>query len=215
MTTLDWHYDILSPFARIALARMDDLPDAVTVRPRATLLGALLKHWGQLGPAEIVPKRRHTYRLAVHLAGRENIALRFPPRHPFNPLPAMRLLAGMNGGRGATIEEAGIALRHVWDGGHAPDDEAGLLALADALGADPALATADRSKDALRANTDEAIGRGVFGVPTFTLPHDGRHEIFWGVDAMPMLIERLRDPALFEREPYPRADRAEFGIARR
>ena len=212
MTAIDWHYDILSPFARVALEQMRELPADVTVSPRATLLGGVLKHWGQLGPAEIAPKRGHTYRLAVHVAGRHGVSLRFPPRHPFNPLPAMRLLAGMNGGAGASLPEVRLAFRHVWDGGNAPDDEAGLAGLASAIGADPALAAAEASKAALRESTEGAIARGVFGVPTFALQEG---DLFWGVDAFPMLLDRLANPDLFAREPYERAARTEFAIARR
>ena len=221
MRTIDWHYDILSPFARVQLAMMGDLPDAVTVRPVPTLLGAVLKHWGQRGPAEIAPKRVHTYRLVTWLARRHGVTLAFPPRHPFNPLPAMRLLAGLE----ADLDAVRAAFVHVWDHGNAPDDEAGLRALADALGADPSLAVADRSKLLLRAATDGAIGRGVFGVPTFAVPGENRgvsgsengsedgHALFWGVDAMPMLVDYLADPALFDG--MADLDAIEFAVARR
>ena len=215
MTTIDWHFDVLSPFARVHLAMLGTLPGDVSVRPHPTLLGAVLKHWETRGPAEIEPKRVHTYRLAIHVAARHGVRLRFPPRHPFNPLPAMRLLAGMNGGAGPSAEEAGRAMRHVWDEGRAPDDEAGLAAFAAAIGVDPSLATDDQSKAALRANTDEAIARGVFGVPTFAVPTDEGHTLFWGVDAFPMLLDFLEAPDLFETEPYAGADRIEFAIARR
>ena len=209
MRTLDWHYDILSPFARVQLAMMGDLPSDATVRPVPTLLGAVLKHWGQRGPAEIEPKRRHTYRLVMHVAERHGVRLRFPPRHPFNPLPTMRLLAGAN----ADLATVRGAFEHVWDGGRAPDDEAGLRDLAAALDLDPALALADESKAALRAATDGAIARGVFGVPTFAVPTDEGHELFWGVDAHPMLLDYLADPTLFER--MGDVDRIEFAVARR
>ena len=210
---VDWHFDVLSPFARIHLSMLDALPAGTVVRPVPTLLGALLKHWGQLGPAEIAPKRTHTYRLASHVAARNGVALRFPPRHPFNPLPAMRMLAGMNGAAGPTLPEVETAMRHIWDEGRAPDDEAGILALAASLDVDPALATAEPGKAALRANTDGAIARGVFGVPTFALPRGNGHELFWGVDAFPMLLDALADPGMFEREPY--ASEPEYGIRRR
>ena len=215
MTDIDWHFDVLSPFARVHLAMLDALPAGVAVRPRPTLLGAVLKHWGQLGPAEIEPKRVHTYRLAIHVAARHGVELRFPPRHPFNPLPTMRLLSGLNGAEGPTLAQAERAMRFVWDEGRAPDDGAELAAFARAVEADPSLATAEESKAALRTTTDEAIARGVFGVPTFAVPGGEGHALFWGVDAFPMLLEHLADPALFERDPYAAAGRTEFAIARR
>ena len=209
MRTIDWHYDILSPFARVQLAMMDELPDTVTVRPVPTLLGAVLKHWGQRGPAEIAPKRVHTYRLVTWLAQKHGLELAFPPRHPFNPLPTMRMLAGMEAG----LDAVRAAFGHVWDEGNAPDDEAGVAAFAAALGADPALAAAESSKSTLRATTTLALERGVFGVPTFAVASDDGHELFWGVDAMPMLIDYLADPALFDR--MRDLGTIEYAVARR
>ena len=43
----------------------------------------------------------------------------------------------------------------------------------------------------IRAATDAAIARGVFGVPTFEI--DGR--LFWGFDALPMLRAALQGDA--------------------
>ena len=116
----------------------------------------------------------------------------------------MRLLAGTN----ADLTAVARAFEHVWDEGNAPDDGPGVDALAAALGADPALAAAEASKAALRAATDGAIARGVFGVPTFAVPREGADgsasdgdsafDLFWGVDAMPMLLDHLADPALFD-----------------
>ena len=212
---IDWHFDVLSPFARIALEAMRDLPGGPTLRPRATLLGALLKHWGQLGPAEIEPKRLHTYRLALHLGQRHGLELRFPPVHPFNPLPAMRLLAGMNDGDGADLEQVRAALSFVWDEGRALDSEDAVAELASRLGANAGLANAESSKAALRSSTDTAIERGVFGVPTAAVPHGDGHALFWGVDAIPMLRDYLADPDMLTRGPMGRIEDVSYGVRRR
>jgi 2-hydroxychromene-2-carboxylate isomerase len=65
-------------------------------------------------------------------------------------------------------------------------------------------------KAELRAATDAAIARGVFGVPTFEL--DGR--LFWGLDALPMLRAALVGDAWFggpewdtTGQPRPLVDR--------
>jgi hypothetical protein len=53
-------------------------------------------------------------------------------------------------------------------------------------------------KDALRRNTDEAIARGVFGVPTLAIGE----ELFWGADATGMAADyvaagcRYADPEM-------------------
>ncbi len=53
----------------------------------------------------------------------------------------------------------------------------------------------DAVKDRLRRNTDEAIARGVFGVPTFVIAG----ELFWGQDVTGMMLDYLDDPELFRR----------------
>ena len=42
-------------------------------------------------------------------------------------------------------------------------------------------------KDELRRNTDEAISRGVFGVPTLAIGN----ELFWGVDSTDMAADYI------------------------
>ena len=55
-----------------------------------------------------------------------------------------------------------------------------------------AAAQSASARSAVRAQTDEALSRGVFGVPTTLV--DG--ELFWGLDSLPHLERRLegKDP---------------------
>jgi hypothetical protein len=62
----------------------------------------------------------------------------------------------------------------------------------------------------LRASTDEAIARGVFGVPTFDL--DGR--LFWGLDALPMLRAALLGEAWFDGPAWDEAAAPRPGVQR-
>ena len=66
------------------------------------------------------------------------------------------------------------------------------------------------SRAALRANTDEAAARGVFGVPTAVV--DGR--LFWGLDATDMLIAELEDPDFFSAGEYRRVRELPVGASR-
>lgn len=211
MRQITFYYDLISPFAHVALKRLAGLPADVEVRPVPVLLGALLAHWGQRGPAEIAPKRLHTYRLAVHLAASHGIAMRFPPRHPFNPLSALRILAGAD----ADLAMVGRAFDFVFGRGGAVDTPDGLAAFAAAVGAPVALATDDGAKARLRATTDEALARGVFGVPTFCIAAGNGHELFWGVDSMGMLGDWLADADLFQKEPYAHLEAVEVGVVRK
>ena len=63
-----WCFDVISPFAYVALSRLPEIARHRPVVLKPIVFGAVLKHWGQLGPAEIAPKRIHTYRLVTHAA---------------------------------------------------------------------------------------------------------------------------------------------------
>ncbi|MBC7281697.1 DsbA family protein [Hoeflea sp.] len=211
LRTIDFHYDLISPFAHVALKRFGELPADVAVRPVPVLLGAILSHWGQRGPAEISAKRLHTYRLSVFLGRKYGLDMRFPPRHPFNPLKALRLLAGSDADL-ATVQRA---FDFVFEQGRAPDTDEELAAFAEATGLPVSLADDAAAKAALRASTDRAIERGVFGVPSFVCQTASGHEVFWGVDAFDMLLAWLDDEAMFDREPYRHLDAVTVGIERK
>lgn len=208
---VDFHYDLVSPFAHVALKRLGELPADVTVRPVPVLLGAILTHWGQRGPAEISAKRLHTYRLSVFLGRKHGLDMRFPPRHPFNPLKALRLLAGAE----ADLATVRRAFSFVFEQGRAPDTDEELAAFAEETGLPISLAGDGAAKAALRANTDQAIARGVFGVPSFVCQANTGHEVFWGVDAFDMLLAWLDDEVLFAREPYHHLGDVTVGIERK
>ena len=186
---LDWYFDFISPFAYLQWRRLRRDHPEVALNPKPLLFAAILNHVGQLGPAEIPQKRRHTYRIVLWQARAAGIPLHFPPAHPFNPLPALRLCVAA----GATSPAIGTVFDAIWAEGLAGDAPLVLDGLAARLGlADAAAAIADPVvKDRLRANTDAALAAGVFGVPTFIV--DGR--LFWGLDALPMLRAQIEGDA--------------------
>lgn len=183
---LPWYFDVISPFAYLQWRHLRrDHPDVV-LDPKPLLLAAVLNHVGQLGPAEIPQKRRHTYRMVLWQARQLGIPLAFPPAHPFNPLPALRLcLAAPD--RHAAVD---AVFAHVWEHGRPGDSVEALAEVAAALGiADPAAAIArDDVKRALLANGEEALRLGVFGVPTLRV----RGELFWGCDATALALAYAR-----------------------
>lgn len=197
-----WYFDVISPFAHLALPRVLALGKPMALRP--VLFAGLLSHWGQLGPAEIVPKRLHTYRLVQFQSEQAGRPMRFPPAHPFRSLEAMRLLAALDG----APEAVRAAFDFIWSEGRDPSAE--FAALRERLPAvsESALATA---KETLRAATTAAAEAGVFGVPTLAI--DG--ELFWGVDAMPMAEAFLADPDLLMRGEMARIVTLPIGAARR
>jgi len=207
MKPITFWFDPISPFAYLAFERLPEVlvgcNYAVSYRP--VLLAALLAHWGQKGPAEIEPKRAWTFRHIRWLAHEHKIALDVPAVHPFNPLALLRLAVACGPNR--RVVEA--VMRHVWIGGADAVDVARVAALTQVLAPthDP---TSVDVKNGLRAATDEAIARGVFGVPTFEL--DGR--LFWGVDALPMLRAALLGDAWFDGPSWAEAARPRPGVQR-
>jgi 2-hydroxychromene-2-carboxylate isomerase len=212
MKHLRFYFDVISPFAWLAFAKLPKALEghSVTVDYQPVLFAGLLSHWGQKGPAEIEPKRAWTFRHVAWQAHRDNVPLQTPAQHPFNPLALLRLAAacapeGMTPGRHACEK----IFRHVWEGGGDANDPARLEALTKALAParDPA---SDGVKQALKDSTAQAIARGVFGVPTVEL--DGR--LFWGVDALDMVSASLRGDPWFEGPDWSRAAVAPPGVVR-
>jgi 2-hydroxychromene-2-carboxylate isomerase len=191
MTAIDWYFDFISPFSYLAWQKVKTLPPATaSLRPVPIVFGAVLAACGQKGPAEIPGKREFTYRHVLWQSRQEGVTLRFPPAHPFNPLPALRLCVAA----GATVETVDAVFDWIWGQGHAGDSLEALAPLAAALGVDPAAIGSDATKAALRANTEAAIAAGVYGVPT--LVFDG--SMFWGNDAHAFALAALHDPGVLD-----------------
>ena len=212
---IHFYYDPISPYAWLAFERLPEalMGHSVEVRYKPVLFAALLKAHGQLGPAEIPAKRDWTYRQVSWLAHHHGVRLDLPASHPFNPLPLLRL-----GLACATDDAPGDTNRwvteqlfhHVWHGGQDATEPARLADLQARLQDHMAqrnkpwlLPDGDEVRQRLRANTDEALALGLFGVPAMVV--EGR--VFWGFDALPMLRAHLDGDAWFDTGWDTAADR--------
>ncbi len=208
MNPADWYFDFVSPFAYLQWALLQrDHPD-VPLTPVPVVLGAVLSHWGTVGPAELPSKRRFTYRMVLWQARQLGIATRFPPAHPFNSLAALRLSIAA----GNRAEAVTAIYRHIWHDGKVGDTAQSLAPVAHALGIDDVeAALADPGvKAQLRDNTERAIARGVFGAPTLMVGD----ELFWGLDATDMAVATWREPGVLSREGIDLADALPVGVQR-
>jgi len=205
---VSWVFDVISPFAYLAFPQLSRLPAHVSVELVPVLFAGLLQHFGQLGPAEIPSKRRFTYRFVLWRARQLGLPMRMPPAHPFNPLPALRLIIAAGSDRRA----AGIVLDAVFREGRDMADPAVIAALARELGvADVQAALGDTTlKQRLRDNTAWASAQGVFGVPTLVI----RNELFWGHDAFDMALEYLQHPDAFRDPDMQAVDTLPIGVTR-
>jgi 2-hydroxychromene-2-carboxylate isomerase len=208
MPTADWYFDFISPFAYLQSEQLDTISRKMHLRYRPVLFAALLDAGGQKGPAEIPGKRAFTYKFVVWQARRLGIPLKFPHEHPFNPLRLLRLAIACD----CRPDAVHRIFRFVWRDGRLPDLPIEWAELAHDLGmpdADARIADPE-VKDALRRNTDEAIARGVFGVPTLAIGD----EVFWGVDATGMALDFVAAGCRYDDAEYARVSALPLGATR-
>ena len=208
MKTIGWYFDFVSPFSYFQLEAFNRLPPGIVVTLHPVLFAGLLSHWGHKGPAEIPEKRRFTYRFLQWLAERDNVPLKFPPVHPFNPIKALRLAIVAGNG----IEPVKTIFRHIWRDGKSIDDEKQWTELCKNVGVTDAdtMISDPKIKDELKRNGERAVAAGLFGVPSFMI--DG--EIFWGFDATGMVVDYLRDPQRFRMGELGRVADLPIGVER-
>ena len=193
MRHIDFYFDFISPYAYLAFERLPQALEGLSyeVAYRPVLFAGLLKHHGQLGPAEIAGKREWTYRQVLWLAHAQGLPMQMPAAHPFNPLGLLRLALAC----GPNRYVCETLFRHVWRGGEDAADPTRLARLQEQLQPrrDPA---GEDVKAELKDATAAAIARGLFGVPTFVVDD----KLFWGFDALPMLRAYLQGEPWFATE---------------
>lgn len=194
MKHITFYFDVISPYAYLAFERLPQALQGLSyeVAYKPVLFAGMLKHHGQLGPAEIAPKREWTYRQVLWLAHEMGIGMQMPASHPFNPLALLRLAVASSSKGLPNRYVTEKLFRHVWQGGQDAEDLERLQTLMDLL--KPALNhNGSEVKELLKAHTKAAIGKGIFGVPTFEV--DGK--LFFGLDALPMMAAYLKQDAWF------------------
>ena len=206
MTHAIWYFDFISPFAWIGLHRLKELP-GLEIEYRPVLFAGILNHWGQKGPAEMPTKRRYTYRWSHWVAHSLGIPFKYPSAHPFNPLHYLRLAIACEC-RPAAVRSI---FESIWTTGADAADPARLASLLATLAVTREEIEKTEIKEKLKKNTDEAIKRGVFGVPTLEI--DG--ELFWGADSIDFARAFLEDRSVVRNAEMRRLDALPVAAARK
>lgn len=187
---VDFYFDFVSPYAYLAWRRAAHLAPELELRPRAVLAGALLAQHGQPEPADIPGLRSFVIRDSLRRAAEAGLALVWPPWHPFKSARALKLVhAALPQQRARVVEALMVA---AWERGEDLEQDEVLSAALQGAGLPAAglltRATSEEESLALRAEVSDALGRGVFDVPTWI---DGEGELFFGEDQLPRLRRKL------------------------
>ena len=216
MTDIHFYFDFISPYAWLAFKALPKSLEGIShrVHYHPVVFGAMLKHHGQLGPAEMPGKRDWTYRQVMWLAKQHGTDLQMPASHPFNSLALLRLAvaASDNGQPNRYVVES--IFKHVWCTGLEASDAERFAALQLHLFSQANVSLKDPQsvevKQLLQQQTQQAIDLGLFGVPSMVV----NGQVFWGQDALPMLRAYLQGDAWFESADWLDAGKLPVGIRR-
>ena len=216
MNDVHFYFDFISPYAWLAFKALPKSLEGIShrVHYHPVVFGAMLKHHGQLGPAEMPGKRDWTYRQVMWLAKQQGTDLQMPASHPFNSLALLRLAvaASDNGQPNRYVVES--IFKHVWCTGLEASDAERFAALQLHLFSQANVSLkAPQSvevKQLLQQQTQQAIDLGLFGVPSMVV----NGQVFWGQDALPMLRAYLQGDAWFESANWLDAGKLPVGTRR-
>jgi 2-hydroxychromene-2-carboxylate isomerase len=191
---VEFFFDFGSPATYLAWTQLPRICAETEARLvyRPMLLGGVFQATGNASPVTVPAKGKYMLADLARYADRYGVPLRFNPHFPINTLVLMRGAVGMQMREPQRFADyLKVMFEAMWAEGRNMGDatvvaevlaQAGFDASAVlALTVDPAV------KDALKANTEEAVRRGAFGAPTFFVGD----EMFFGQDRCEFVREAL------------------------
>lgn len=190
--TIEFMFDLGSPASYLAWSQLSKLEAVAETKITPILLGGVFKARADLNPTGSRERQAWFHEDFGRWAARYDIPLKFPRNFPINTIAPMRGAAGLVGDpRFRTYVDA-IYQAMFGRGEDISDPEVLRAALKGAdLDAKPILAsmTEQPVKDRLKAMTEDAIARGVFGAPTFFVGN----RMFFGNDRIDWVIEAAQE----------------------
>jgi 2-hydroxychromene-2-carboxylate isomerase len=196
MTTLEFFYDFVSPYSYLAATRVEAEVAKVggAVRFRPFLLGGVFNASGNRAPLETPAKFRHLATDCNRWARRLGVPFAWPAKFPvLTVLPLRAAFAAEKLGKLVPYSHA--MFRAYWAEGRDISDASVVEEVATKAGLPGAalIAEAPSYKEALKAQTQEAVDRGSFGAPTFFVGQ----EMFIGNDRLDFAVEALASSSAF------------------
>ncbi|MEO8057985.1 MAG: 2-hydroxychromene-2-carboxylate isomerase [Burkholderiales bacterium] len=192
--TVEFLFDVGSPSAYLAWTQLPKIcaeaGAALVYKPM--LLGGVFQATGNVSPAAVPVKGSYMTADLTRFARRYGVPF---AHNPFFPINTLLLMRGATGVQLRLPERFDAYLKAVfaalWVEEKNLNDPAVLMPMLAAAGFEPAamqtLVTEPEVKDTLRANTEAAVARGVFGAPTMFVGGT----MFFGQDRLDFVREAL------------------------
>lgn len=192
MATVEFWYEFASTYSYPAAMRAERLAAeaGVALSWRPFLLGPIFAAQGwRDSPFNIYPvKGRYMWRDLERICEAEQLPLALPPHaFPQNGLKAARIALALEASGAIAPFTRAVYTANFAEQKDISDEDilAGLGQEAEAV---IAAANAPEIKARLKTQTDEAMAKGIFGAPSFTV--DG--ELFWGNDRLDVALAWAR-----------------------
>lgn len=192
MKRLEFFFDYASTYSYLAHREIESLAARLRAEIvfKPMVLGFVFKATGNSMPAAVPAKAAYMVHDVRRWVRHYGLPFHMPSVFPVNTIRALRTaVAALEEGTFGSYHHA--VMKAYWANDQDIGDGEVLASVVTAAGLEgPRLvARADEPavKQRLKANTDEAIQRGVFGAPTFFV--DG--EMFWGNDRLRFVEEAL------------------------
>ena len=192
---VEFYFDVGSPAAYLAWMQLPRIAReaGAEIEYRPFLLGGVFQATGNRSPMEVPAKAQYMLDDLQRFARRYGVPFAHNPHFPINTLTLMRGALGLQLREPARmVPFVDAVCRATWVDGKNMNDPATVAGVLKAAGFEPekiiALAGDPAIKDALKAATQEAVARGVFGAPTFFVGQ----QMFWGQDRLDFVKETLQ-----------------------
>jgi 2-hydroxychromene-2-carboxylate isomerase len=170
---VEFFFDVGSPASYLAWTQLPKIcaEAGATLVHRPFLLGGVFQATGNKSPMDLPAKGRYVFDDLVRHANGYGVPLRPNPHFPIHTLLLMRGAVAMQLKHADRfVDYVDHVFRAIWVDGRNLNDGSVVAGVLQKAGIDPALVTSEVTdadvKGALRATTDEAVARGVFGAPT-------------------------------------------------
>lgn len=192
--SVEFYFDFGSPTSYLAYTQLPGIcaEAGAELVYRPVLLGGVFQATGNVSPIAVPAKGRYTLIDMQRFARRYGVPLKMNPHFPINTLLLMRAATGVQLRQPERFEALlACVFKGMWVDALNLGDAAVLGPLLAEAGFEPqallALAAEQEVKDALKANTEAAIKRGMFGAPTMFVGE----EMFFGQDRLDFVREAL------------------------